>query len=259
MPNRIVRDSILTSRAVNQLTAEEEVFYRRLMSIVDDWGRHEADLDILLPKVYPLQLDRHTTATCGRLLSRVSHVTVTNGEPLVLVYEVDGHKYLEITNFHQRTRAKESKCPSPDGHTAVIGPSNDRHATVTRPSHDRLDGDVVEDEVGVSVAGDLISIAEGEGDSPLPPSETKSPPTPRTTELTRADQISAAEPGTFDVQAGWREFSARYPNQTGVDAACRWYVSEMARREPPMQTELHIEIMVGLNRHLKCLPVMFTH
>ena len=262
MPNRILRETILTSRAVNRLTAEEEVFYRRLMSIVDDWGRYEADLEILLPRIYPLQLDRHTTVTCGQLLSRVSHVTATDGQPLVLLYEVDGHKYLEISHFRQRTRAKESKCPSPDRHAAVMRPSDDRHVTAIA----RLDGD-----------GDVFGDGDGEN-SPLPPSPTDAESEPRTAELTRADQITVPDPGVFDeagadikreiifrtwkepdekpevfdVQNGWREFSTRYPNQTGVDAACRWYISEMAHREPPEQIKLHVEIMVGLNCYLKC-------
>lgn len=229
MPNRILRETILTSRAVNKLTAEEEVFYRRLMSIVDDWGRHEADLEILLPRVYPLQLDRHTTVTCGQLLSRVSHVTATDGQPLVLVYEVDGHKYLEISHFHQRTRAKQSRCPSPDRHTAVMRPPDDSHTT----ANVRLDGDVF---------GDVIEDGDG-GDSPLPPSPTKTP----TAELTRADRIPIPEPGVFDVQAGWREFSEAYPVQVGSDAAARWYISLMTKREPPNQVQLQVEIMAGLH------------
>ena len=119
MPNRIIRETILTSRAVNSLTAEEEVFYRRLMSIVDDWGRCEADEDMLLAQLYPLQLSRRTAADCGRLLSRVSSVRTTDGDPLVLVYTVDGRKYLQISHFNQRSRHRESKFPSPGEQSAA--------------------------------------------------------------------------------------------------------------------------------------------
>ena len=42
MPDRIVRQGILTSDRVNQLDWGAECFYRRLMSIVDDYGRYDA-------------------------------------------------------------------------------------------------------------------------------------------------------------------------------------------------------------------------
>ena len=42
MPNRILRDGILMSPRVNVLSSEAELFYRRLMSVVDDYGRFSA-------------------------------------------------------------------------------------------------------------------------------------------------------------------------------------------------------------------------
>jgi hypothetical protein len=39
MPNRELREGILTSERINALTFPAEVFYRRLMSVVDDFGR----------------------------------------------------------------------------------------------------------------------------------------------------------------------------------------------------------------------------
>ena len=38
MPNRIIREGILSSDRVDQLDPPAEVFYRRLMSKVDDHG-----------------------------------------------------------------------------------------------------------------------------------------------------------------------------------------------------------------------------
>jgi hypothetical protein len=57
VPNRILRDNILTSEAVASLDWAAEVFYRRLHSIVDDYGRHEAGQQLLRAKCYPLQTD----------------------------------------------------------------------------------------------------------------------------------------------------------------------------------------------------------
>jgi hypothetical protein len=42
MPVRILREGILTSERVDTLSPAAEVFYRRLMSVVDDFGRFSA-------------------------------------------------------------------------------------------------------------------------------------------------------------------------------------------------------------------------
>ena len=42
MPNRILREGILTSERIERLDWAEEVFYRRVMSVVDDYGRYYA-------------------------------------------------------------------------------------------------------------------------------------------------------------------------------------------------------------------------
>ena len=38
MPSRVIRDGILESESVNALSWEAELFFRRLMSVVDDFG-----------------------------------------------------------------------------------------------------------------------------------------------------------------------------------------------------------------------------
>ena len=47
MPTRLLREGILDSERVNRLNAAEEVFYRRLMSKVDDHGFYDARSAIL--------------------------------------------------------------------------------------------------------------------------------------------------------------------------------------------------------------------
>ena len=58
MPNRIIREGILTSDRVEQLDPPAEVFYRRLMSKVDDHGLYDARPSILRASLYPLRIDR---------------------------------------------------------------------------------------------------------------------------------------------------------------------------------------------------------
>lgn len=114
MPNRIIREGILTSDRVNELGAKEEVFYRRLLSVVDDFGRFTADPRILKASLYPLKLDQIRQADIPRWVAACE----TAG--LIALYAVKGKEYLEVKEFNQRTRALKSKFPPPDGHMTVI-------------------------------------------------------------------------------------------------------------------------------------------
>jgi hypothetical protein len=106
MPNRIVRDAILASESVCSLPWAEEVFYRRLMSICDDYGRHEANAQLLRSKCYPLQTDHVRVTDISRWMAACQKAG------LILVYEVAGKEFLEIQRFGQQQRSV-SKYPSP--------------------------------------------------------------------------------------------------------------------------------------------------
>jgi hypothetical protein len=55
VPDRIVRAGILDSDRVDQLDPPSEVFYRRLMSIVDDHGLFDARPSLLKSKCFPIR------------------------------------------------------------------------------------------------------------------------------------------------------------------------------------------------------------
>lgn len=114
MPSRILRDGILTSLRVNAVSRDAELHYRRLMSIVDDYGRFEADSRVLRAQGWGMREDVS--------LSEVEAWTaeLASGErPLILLYEANKKKYLEIADFNQRVRTDRkgrvtpSRCPSP--------------------------------------------------------------------------------------------------------------------------------------------------
>jgi hypothetical protein len=113
MPNRLIREGIITSRAVNSLSVDAELLYRRLMSVVDDYGRFEADPDILRARCFPLQLDQWPVVRINEALSSVSTTRTGDGHGvLVTLYGLGHHKYLQINNFRQRVRS-DSKYPDP--------------------------------------------------------------------------------------------------------------------------------------------------
>jgi len=106
MPNRIIRDAILASERVSKLGWPEEVFYRRLMSVVDDYGRMESNPQLLRAKCYPLQTDSVRVTDISRWMAACQKAG------LILEYAANGKQYLEILDFGQQLRSA-SKCPDP--------------------------------------------------------------------------------------------------------------------------------------------------
>lgn len=107
MPSRIVREGILTSERVNALSPNAELFYRRLMSVVDDFGRYSANLTLLRASCYPLKLDSVKEDSISK------HLTECADARLIVLYTVGGKAYLEMQDFRQQVRAKDSKFPAP--------------------------------------------------------------------------------------------------------------------------------------------------
>ena len=107
MPNRLLREGILSSEPVNALPPEAEVFYRRVMSAVDDFGRYSAHPALLRAALYPLQLTRVSESHVSR------HLAACNKAGLVRLYTRESKPYLELLKFGQHVRAKSSKFPAP--------------------------------------------------------------------------------------------------------------------------------------------------
>lgn len=108
MPNRILREDVLTNPRIARLGWAEEVFYRRLLSVVDDFGRYYADLGLLRAACYPRQLNKVSDSDIGKWLACVQKAA------LVRVYRAEDREwYLEMLEFDQQARAKASKFPDP--------------------------------------------------------------------------------------------------------------------------------------------------
>lgn len=107
MPNRILREGIITSEPVNSLSWAGEVFYRRLISVVDDFGRYYAKPELLRAACYPLQVDKVGNQDIVKWLAE------SQKAGLVRAYTIENKEYLEVINFKQQVRAKQSKFPCP--------------------------------------------------------------------------------------------------------------------------------------------------
>ena len=115
MPTRIIREGILTSERVNQLTERAELFYRRLMSVVDDHGRFPANLMLLRASCYPLKLDAVKEDSIKK------HLAEAEDARLIVLYTVDDKAYLEMQDFGQRINGKPKFPGISDGSPGIPG------------------------------------------------------------------------------------------------------------------------------------------
>lgn len=111
MPNRVLRESILDSEAVNSLSPGAELFYRRLMSVVDDFGRFDARLTVLRSRCYPLTVTQVRETDISRWIAECE----TAG--LIALYEVAGKSYILFQKLGT-PRALSSKYPEPPDSSA---------------------------------------------------------------------------------------------------------------------------------------------
>lgn len=152
MPSRILREGILTSDRINSLSGDAELFYRRVMSVVDDFGRFSGNPTLLRASCYPLRLDqvKEDAILC--------YMQECVGAELIRLYTVSGKPFIELIDFKQQIRAKESKYPAPD---VGLHSTCTADATQTQTSvHLGEGGDVVECEGGSESAARAVTAAD---------------------------------------------------------------------------------------------------
>jgi hypothetical protein len=187
MPTRMIRDGILTSERINALTERAELFYRRLMSVVDDYGRFSANLTLLRASCYPLKLDSVKEDSIKK------HLAEAVDAGLIVLYTVGAKPYLQLQDFGQRIQGK-SKYPDIPETPSVPPESTVDHGEL--PESTALDGDEVE-----------VAI-KGEAEKEAGPEPSPATPTP-------AFLIPLADGSEFAVtQAHIDDFAPCYP---GVD------------------------------------------
>lgn len=207
MPNRILREDILTNPRVASLGWAEEVFYRRLMSVVDDFGRYYADHGLLRAACYPRQLSKVSDSDIGKWLACLQKAA------LVRVYPAqDGEWYLEFVDFDQKARAKHSKFPDPP---ADAGTREHLHANDFKCSQAQADAPLGEgvfeggDEDGDGGVGEGESRARAQPPPEKPRKRTRKPSTsPLPDGFGISDRVRrwAAEKGYSDLDLHFEHF-----------------------------------------------------
>lgn len=114
MPNRVLREGLRSSEAINSLSDAAERLYVRLLVSADDYGLLEMRPSWVKAHAVPL-LD-WTLPTVAKLLGELVD------QALLLPYEDAGKQYAAVSRWSQRIEAKRPKFPMPPwGREHIVG------------------------------------------------------------------------------------------------------------------------------------------
>ena len=105
MPNRYTREGINSSRSVASLDPAAEVFYRRMLLVIDDFGRYEVDYLLIRSAAYPVH-------NYIRETDIARWMAACQKAGLLAFYESGGRRYMVFTKT-EPPRAKCSRYPDP--------------------------------------------------------------------------------------------------------------------------------------------------
>lgn len=96
----MIREGILGSPRVNKLSDAEEVFYRRLLSVADDFGLFEASPASLRVRLYSGREEMPDEATVAAYMSALRRAG------LIATFRWENHNVGYVARFRQRVRSK---------------------------------------------------------------------------------------------------------------------------------------------------------
>lgn len=107
MPQRFLKPGITSSERWNACSWQGQSFYIRLITLVDDFGRFEADPRLLRSLAFPLS-EVMKSDQVTNLMVELHTVDLAN------FYRTNGKAFLQLTNWSERARAEGSKYPDLD-------------------------------------------------------------------------------------------------------------------------------------------------
>lgn len=113
MANRVLRDWT-QSESIDKLSQGAEIFFTRLIMKADDFGCYYGNPKLLNSALFPLKdYDQMAVVKWRDECAKAN---------IIILYEVEGKKYVKIVDFGQRLRIMKSKFPQPvDQPTADCG------------------------------------------------------------------------------------------------------------------------------------------
>lgn len=112
MPNRMIRDWT-ASEKIGSISVYAERFFVRLIMKADDYGCFYADTRLLKANLFPLLLDSVREADITRWMAECQKAG------LIVIYEHESKRYLQIIDFKQRLDRAKSKFPQANDLVAI--------------------------------------------------------------------------------------------------------------------------------------------
>lgn len=139
VPNRILKESIRTSKQIAALDDFEFRLWTYLLTYVDDYGRGSADADLLKGFLFP----RRKSVTEKSIQTALEKL---NELELVQIYRVRGDVYLCFPRWgeHQRIRSKVSKFPAPDECDETLTNDSALPQVADKPKEDIPYGEIID-------------------------------------------------------------------------------------------------------------------
>ena len=109
MPQRFLRPGITTSKRWNRCDWASQSLYLRLITLVDDYGRYDADLELIRSHAFPFG-DPAGKVMQLPAIARMMQTLVR--APMLILYQVDGKEYLQLLRWQERARSG-SRYPEP--------------------------------------------------------------------------------------------------------------------------------------------------
>lgn len=116
MPSRYLRDGIIDSKRIGKLTEGAQLLYYKLLSLVDDYGRYDADPELLIIRAFPWAQSSYTPESINARLSELC----SGEDPLMLAYRIGKRSYLELQDKSRKPIASKSKFPAPPVSAGIL-------------------------------------------------------------------------------------------------------------------------------------------
>jgi len=109
MPQRLLRPGITTSKRWNRCDYFSQSLWVRLLTLVDDHGRFEADPELLRSLAFPYGDPSGNVINVTAIADSCQQLSAAK---LIDIYDVDGKKFLQLLKWKERIRS-ESRFPTP--------------------------------------------------------------------------------------------------------------------------------------------------
>lgn len=112
MPQRFLRPGIRTSALWNSVSRDAQILFVSLLTLVDDFGRYDGRPSVLCGDCFSVWNELHPddVVTPQRIAALYCEILRAK---LVDIYESEGKKVIQVTQWQERARSDKSKWPDP--------------------------------------------------------------------------------------------------------------------------------------------------